>query len=56
MLHSCSEPWRWEELHEKQMSQLSNTEKVRVMLAETLFGKPENLLLDGPTNDLDRDR
>ena len=42
-----------EELHEKQMSQLSNTEKVRVMLAKALFGKPENLLLDEPTNDLD---
>ena len=40
-------------LHEKQMSQLSNTEKVRVMLAKALFGKPENLLLDEPTNDLD---
>ena len=39
--------------HEKQMSQLSNTEKVRVMLAKALFGKPENLLLDEPTNDLD---
>ena len=42
-----------EELHEKQMSQLSNTEKVRVILAKALFGKPENLLLDEPTNDLD---
>ena len=42
-----------EDLLEKQMSQLSNTEKVRVMLAKALFGKPENLLLDEPTNDLD---
>ena len=42
-----------EDLHEKQMTQLSNTEKVRVMLAKALFGKPENLLLDEPTNDLD---
>ena len=42
-----------DDLHEKQMSQLSNTEKVRVMLAKALFGKPENLLLDEPTNDLD---
>ncbi len=44
-----------EGLHEKQMSELSNTEKVRVMLAKALFGKPENLLLDEPTNDLDLD-
>ena len=44
-----------EDLHEKQMSELSNTEKVRVMLAKALFGKPENLLLDEPTNDLDLD-
>ena len=44
-----------EELHEKQMSELSNREKVRVMLAKALFGKPENLLLDEPTNDLDLD-
>ena len=42
-----------DDLHEKQMSQLSNTEKVRVMLTKALFGKPENLLLDEPTNDLD---
>ena len=42
-----------DDLHEKQMSQLSNTEKVRAMLAKALFGKPENLLLDEPTNDLD---
>ncbi len=42
-----------DDLHEKQMSQLSNTEKVRVILAKALFGKPENLLLDEPTNDLD---
>ena len=44
-----------EDLHQKQMAELSNTEKVRVMLAKALFGKPENLLLDGPTNDLDLD-
>lgn len=42
-----------ETLHEKQMSELSNNEKVRVMLAKALFGKPDNLLLDEPTNDLD---
>jgi ATPase components of ABC transporters with duplicated ATPase domains len=40
-------------LHQKQMSELSNNEKVRVMLAKALFGKPDNLLLDEPTNDLD---
>ena len=44
-----------EDLHQKQMSQLSNNEKVRVMLAKALFGKPDNLLLDEPTNDLDLD-
>lgn len=42
-----------EDLHQKQMEQLSNNEKVRVMLAKALFGKPDNLLLDEPTNDLD---
>ena len=44
-----------EELHQKQMGELANNEKVRVMLAKALFGKPENLLLDEPTNDLDLD-
>lgn len=44
-----------EELHQKQMSDLSNNEKVRVMLAKALFGNPDNLLLDEPTNDLDLD-
>ena len=42
-------------LHEKQMAELSNNEKVRVMLAKALFGKADNLLLDEPTNDLDLD-
>ena len=41
--------------HEKMMSELSNNEKVRVMLAKALFGNPDNLLLDEPTNDLDLD-
>ena len=41
--------------HSKQMSELSNNEKVRVMLAKALFGNPDNLLLDEPTNDLDLD-
>lgn len=44
-----------ESLHEKRMSELSNNEKVRVMLAKALFGNPDNLLLDEPTNDLDLD-
>lgn len=35
------------------MSELNNKEKVRVMLAQALFGNPDNLLLDEPTNDLD---
>ena len=42
-----------ESLHEKLTGELSNNEKVRVMLANALFGKPANLLLDEPTNDLD---
>ena len=41
--------------HSKMMSELSNNEKVRVMLAKALFGHPDNLLLDEPTNDLDLD-
>ena len=44
-----------EDLHQKMMSELSNNEKVRVMLAKALFGNPDNLLLDEPTNDLDLD-
>ena len=44
-----------EELHTKLMNELSNNEKVRVMLAKALFGNPDNLLLDEPTNDLDLD-
>ena len=40
-------------LHQKLMGDLSGKEKVRVMLAQALFGEPDNLLLDEPTNDLD---
>ena len=42
-----------EKLHSKLMGELSGKEKVRVMLAQALFGEPDNLLLDEPTNDLD---
>ena len=42
-----------EDLHYKLMGELSGKEKVRVMLAQALFGNPHNLLLDEPTNDLD---
>ena len=44
-----------EEQHNKLVGELSNTEKVRVMLAKALFGNPDNLLLDEPTNDLNLD-
>lgn len=42
-----------EDKHYKLMNELSGNEKVRVMLAQALFGSPDNLLLDEPTNDLD---
>ena len=42
-----------DELHGKLMGELSGKQKVRVMLAQALFGEPDNLLLDEPTNDLD---
>ena len=43
------------ELHEKKMSELSGSEKVKVLLARALFGNPDILLLDEPTNHLDLD-
>ena len=42
-------------LHERQMSQLQGGQKVRVLLAQALFGNPPALLLDEPTNHLDLD-
>lgn len=41
------------DLHLKQMKDLSGAEKVKVLLAQALFGKPGVLLLDEPTNNLD---
>ncbi|GBF75313.1 ABC transporter ATP-binding protein [Paenibacillus sp. 598K] len=40
------------ELHDKQMKELEGNEKVRVLLAQALFGNPQILLLDEPTNHL----
>lgn len=42
-----------DDLHHKKMKELTGGEKVKVLLAQALFGKPEILLLDEPTNDLD---
>ncbi len=42
-----------EAYHNRQMSELSTNQKVRVLLAQALFGNPDILLLDEPTNDLD---
>jgi ATPase subunit of ABC transporter with duplicated ATPase domains len=42
-----------EEFHYNLVKDLDNTQKVRVLLAQALFGKPDILLLDEPTNDLD---
>jgi ATPase subunit of ABC transporter with duplicated ATPase domains len=42
-----------EENHHKLLKELTGKEKVKVLLAQALFGKPDNMLLDEPTNDLD---
>ena len=42
-----------ENLHERLMKELSGNQKVRALLAQALFGNPDVLLMDEPTNDLD---
>ncbi|MBN2778645.1 MAG: ATP-binding cassette domain-containing protein [Bacteroidales bacterium] len=44
-----------EKYHDTLMKDMSGKQKVRVLLAQALFGNPDNLLLDEPTNDLDLD-
>lgn len=40
-------------LHDKKMAELENNQKIKVLLAQSLFGEPDVLLLDEPTNGLD---
>ncbi|HZM10542.1 MAG TPA: ATP-binding cassette domain-containing protein, partial [Candidatus Limnocylindrales bacterium] len=44
-----------DEMHQRSMSELQGGQKVRVLLAQALFGHPQALLLDEPTNHLDLD-
>ena len=44
-----------EDLHFKMMNELDGKQKVRVLLAQALFGNPDVLIMDEPTNDLDYD-
>ena len=44
-----------EDVHERTMAELQGGQKVRVLLAQALFGQPQALLLDEPTNHLDLD-
>jgi ATPase subunit of ABC transporter with duplicated ATPase domains len=44
-----------DEIHDRKMGELQGGQKVRVLLAQALFGKPQALLLDEPTNYLDLD-